>query len=129
MYIFLFKKWAIHSFPLFWWVMWANCSGRSPKISDVSNWLRWLTKNEQPWVNRAGRSFFAKNKGFAQKTDEQIPGPATKHAVNFKKYIFQWKYIFSELQYLHSDRQKGESLPGPEHANIKNVKANITFYI
>ena len=36
----LLKKWPNHSFPLFWWAMWVNCSGRSPKMSDVSEWLR-----------------------------------------------------------------------------------------
>ena len=96
MYVFYLKKWAIHSFPLFWWAMWANRSGRSPKMSDVSKSLRSLTKNEQPWVNRSGRStkmskwlncsffwancsiahFRAKNKWFARKTDERIPSPA-----------------------------------------------------
>ena len=51
---FLFKKLAIHSFPLFWWAMWGNPSGRSPKMSDheqvnkrkwaiVCKSLRWLT--------------------------------------------------------------------------------------
>ena len=56
---------------------------------DVSKLLRSLTKNEQPWVIRSGRSpkmsnyeqiaqvahFFGKNKQFAQKTDEGIPSP------------------------------------------------------
>ena len=36
--------------------MWANRSGRSPKMSDVSESLRSLTKNEQPWAIRSGRS-------------------------------------------------------------------------
>ena len=53
---FLFKKWAIRSFPLFWWVMWVNCSGRSLKMSKVSESLRSLTKNERPWAIRSGRS-------------------------------------------------------------------------
>ena len=30
----ILKKWAICSFPLFWWMMWANCSGCSPKIGN-----------------------------------------------------------------------------------------------
>ena len=37
----------------FFWAMWANCSGRSPKMSDVS---KSLTKNEQPWAIRSGCS-------------------------------------------------------------------------
>ena len=36
--------------------MWANCSGCSPKMSDVSEVLRSLTKSEQPWVICSGRS-------------------------------------------------------------------------
>ena len=91
------SEWAICSFPLFWWAMWANCSGHSPKMSDVSESLRSLTKNEGPWAIRSGRSpkmnewannsffwanhsfahFFTKNKWFAQKTNEQIPSTAT----------------------------------------------------
>ena len=64
-------------------------------MSDVSESLSSLTKNEQPWANRSGCSpkksewanrlfflanrsfahFFAKIKHFAQKTIEQIPNP------------------------------------------------------
>ena len=49
---FLFKKWAICDLliPSFWWAMWAIRSGHSPKmrdLSDVSDSLRSLTKNEQ----------------------------------------------------------------------------------
>ena len=65
----------ICSFPLFWWAMWANRSGGSPKMSDVSKWLRSLTKNERPWAIRSGAHFFAKNERFAQKTRERIPSP------------------------------------------------------
>ena len=35
------------SFPLFWWAMWVNCSFRSNQMSDVSELLILLTKNEQ----------------------------------------------------------------------------------
>ena len=35
------------SFPLFWWVMWVNRSFRSNQMSDVSELLRSLTKNER----------------------------------------------------------------------------------
>ena len=54
------KKIEIRSFPLFYeqceqitqvahqkWTMWANCSGHSPKMIDVSKSLRSLTKNKQ----------------------------------------------------------------------------------
>ena len=40
-------------------------SGCSPKMSDVSESLRSLTKNERPWAIRSGgsgRSFFRKKK-------------------------------------------------------------------
>ena len=41
------KKTAIPSFPLFYWALWVNCSGRSPKMSNVSESLRLLTKHER----------------------------------------------------------------------------------
>ena len=50
----LLKKRAICSFPLFFWAMWANPWGHSPKMSNVSEALRPLTKNEQPWAIRSG---------------------------------------------------------------------------
>ena len=90
--VFYLKKWAICSFPLFWWAMsmWANRSGRSSKISDL---LRLLRGNERLWAycspkmsEWANRSFFwancyfahfwAKNEQFARKTDERIFSPA-----------------------------------------------------
>ena len=43
-------------FPLFWLAVWVNHSGRSPKMSDVSELLRLLTKNERPWGIRSGCS-------------------------------------------------------------------------
>ena len=69
-YGFLYKKWANRSFPLFWWAMWVNRSGRSPKMSDreglaqvahqkwvtMSDLLTSLRGNEQSWANRSGRS-------------------------------------------------------------------------
>ena len=36
--------------------MWANHSDRSPKMSDVSESLKLLTKNERPWAICSGRS-------------------------------------------------------------------------
>ena len=36
--------------------MWANCSGHSPKMSDVSKLHRALTKNERPWEICSGCS-------------------------------------------------------------------------
>ena len=53
MRFFIFKTEQI---PLFWWAMWANRSGRSPIMSDGSESLRSLTKNEWPWVLRSGCS-------------------------------------------------------------------------
>ena len=89
------------SFPLFWWAqvahqkwaMWANRSGRSPKMSDSLTSLR---GNERSWANRSSRSpkmcewvnrsifwanpsfahFWANNEQFARKTHERIPSPA-----------------------------------------------------
>ena len=60
LFLFYLKKWVIHSFPHFWWAMWANHSGHSPKMSYVSKSLRLLTKNERPWVIRSGRTFFCR---------------------------------------------------------------------
>ena len=42
--------------PSFWWVMWVNRSGHSPKMSNVSELLSSLTKNERPWAICSGRS-------------------------------------------------------------------------
>ena len=38
------------------WAMWANLSGCSPKMSNVSESLRLLTKNEWSWAIRSGSS-------------------------------------------------------------------------
>ena len=48
---------------------WANCSGRSPKMSE------WVNRSFF-WANRSFAHFWAKNERFARKTDEQIPSPA-----------------------------------------------------
>ena len=48
---------------------WANRSGRSPKMRE------WVNRSFF-WANRSCAHFFAKNKRFAQKTDERIPSPA-----------------------------------------------------
>ena len=96
-YVFYFKKLAIRSSPLFKWAMWANRSGRSPKMSDVSKLLRSLTimsdheqfaqVAHQKWTNEQITWFFEriahwlifrKNEHFAQKTDERIPSPVIK---------------------------------------------------
>ena len=50
------------------WGMWANHSGRSPKMSKWANRLFF-------WANGSFTNFFAKNERLAQKTDEQIPSP------------------------------------------------------
>ena len=46
-FLYVKKTRVIRSFPLFYWAMWANRSGRSPKMSEQSRLLRSLTKNEQ----------------------------------------------------------------------------------
>ena len=69
MYVFYLKKWVIPSFPHFWWVMWANRSGRSPKMSDHE---RFAQVTHQKWVNRL---FFRANRSFAhfsQKTSNSL---------------------------------------------------------
>ena len=93
---------VIRSSPLFYWAMWANCLGCPPKMNDVSKLLRSLTKNERPWVicpgcspkmseslfflaNHSFAHFFAKNKQFAQRTDERIPNPE-KNKIKFIKF-------------------------------------------
>ena len=43
-------------------LLWANCSGRSPKMINHERFaLRSLTKNERPWVNRSGHSWQKSN--------------------------------------------------------------------
>ena len=59
--------------------VWVNCSGRSPKISDHEQisqvaHQKWAHRSYF-WAKRSFAHFFAKNKWFAQKTDEQIPTP------------------------------------------------------
>ena len=65
------QKQVICSFPLFYWVMWVNRSGRSPKMSKSLVFLSELLIC----------SFFAKYEQFAQKTDEQIPNPAQRSGI------------------------------------------------
>ena len=50
------KKKSDSLIPFFWWAMWANGSGCSPKMSNVRVSLRSLTKNERPWEIRSGGS-------------------------------------------------------------------------
>ena len=72
MYIFLFKKWAIRSFPLFWWAMWAIRSGRSEKISDCE---RIAQVAHQKWANERIACFFeriAHSLIFSQKTSDLL---------------------------------------------------------
>ena len=64
--------------------MWMNCWGRSPKMSDASELLMSLTKNEQisksfGFFLRIAHSliFRKKNKQLAQQTVEQIPNTAS----------------------------------------------------
>ena len=73
------KKQAIRSFPLFKRAMWANRSGRSPKMSIVSESLRLLTKNERIAhffeQTRSFAHFFAKKRAIRSEIDEGIPNP------------------------------------------------------
>ena len=49
---------------------WANCSGRSPKMS------KWANEQIVFLSESLIRSFFQTNERFAQKTDERIQNPA-----------------------------------------------------
>ena len=73
-------------------------------VSDVSELLRLLTKNDQPWATMSDsitkkermreslvilsksliRSFFHKKRGFAQKPDERISSPEKSSCVDIK---------------------------------------------
>ena len=53
---FFYTKRFAPSLSLFSWAMWANRWGCSPKMSDVSESLRLLTKTEWPWAICSGRS-------------------------------------------------------------------------
>ena len=57
------------------WAMWANCSGRSPKMSEWVN-------HSFFWANRSFAHFWAKNERFAQKTDERIPSPEEDYSTS-----------------------------------------------
>ena len=87
------------------------------KWATMSDLLRSLTKNKQPWANRSGRSpkmsewanrsffwanrsfahFFAKNEWFAQKTDERIPSPENVMLITVTCSFFSELY-FSIIQ-------------------------------
>ena len=75
------------------WVLYANRSGHSPKMSDHEQFTqvahqKWANRSgcspkKRDWVNcsffwanRSFAHFFAKIERFARKTDEQIPSPA-----------------------------------------------------
>ena len=65
------------------WVMWANCSGGSPKMSDhewVAHQNDQMSKSIVFRANRPFAHYFAKNEQFTQKTDEQIPNPGEESA-------------------------------------------------
>ena len=89
------EKWANRSFLLisfflvsdlsnlptiihFLWAMWANRSGRSPKMSDVSNREQIAQVAHQKWANEWIAHFWAINERFVRKTDERIPSHVQK---------------------------------------------------
>ena len=81
------QKWAICSGPLRGNErLWANRSGRSPKMSE------WVNRSFF-WVNRSFAHFWAKHERFARKTDERIPSPG---------YIEQWGVNQSQWTSLES---------------------------
>ena len=76
------------------WAMWANRSGCSPKMSDVSESLRSLTKNEQMsellifLSESLIHSFLDKKQRFARKSNERIPSPAIDTKKPYKKTTY-----------------------------------------
>ena len=80
------------------------------KWATMSDLLRSLTKNVRPWANCSGRStkmskwanrslferiaqvahFFAKNERFARKTDERIPSPDSSFMVTTIDNVVTW---------------------------------------
>ena len=64
---FYFKKLAMGSSPHFWWAMWANCSGHSPKMSEWAN-------RSFYWANRS-IAHFRKKRPIRSETVERIPSP------------------------------------------------------
>ena len=79
LYIFctLKKKRAIRSFFFFQWAMWANRSGCSPKMSNVSKLLWSLTKMSE-WVNHLFFKQIAHSPIFSQKTSDSLRQPMSK---------------------------------------------------
>ena len=71
------------SVPLFWWAMWVNRSFRSNKMSDVSELLRSLTKNERTWVICSGCS-------------EEMSHPERISQVAHQKWENEWITHFFE---------------------------------
>ena len=89
LYVFL-KKRAIYSFPLFYW---AIRSGRSPKMSEWSNWAFF-------WANGSFAHFFAKNERFAQKTSDSLR-LLTKNERMIKLSVF-----WADCSFAHFFRKK-----------------------
>ena len=88
---FILKKWAIRSFPHFWWAMWANSSGSSPKWSMWANRSgrtpqmrdheRFAQVAHQKWANERITHFFeriAHSLIFSQKTNDSLRKPMSE---------------------------------------------------
>ena len=78
LYVFLFKKWVIRSFPLVWWALWANRSGRSPKMSDHEPFAQVAHRK---WANGRTAHFFeriAPSLIFSQKTSDSLRKPMSE---------------------------------------------------
>ena len=92
------EKWANRLFPLFWWAKWVNRSGRSPKMSDVSESLRSLTKNEQPWAICSGSS-------------EEMSDCERVAQVAHQKWAIKWIAQFWAKNKIHSENRWANSKP------------------
>ena len=75
-------EWIAH-FAQIKWAMWANRSGRSPKMSE------WVNRSFF-WANRSFAHFWAKNKRIARKTGEQIPSPARDPILVLGRYCHEF---------------------------------------
>ena len=58
LYTHFFFLWANRSFPLFWWAMWVNPSGCSPKMSDVSEIAQVANQKWATWADHIQKQDF-----------------------------------------------------------------------
>ena len=91
--------------------MWAKCLGRSPKMSDVSELLKSLTKNEWPWAISSGCS---------PKMSKLANGSLLWANHSFTHFFTQKTAICSENRWENST-------PLLEHSTLKSNLENCNF--